>query len=158
MRQKVLYLRSKFYISDPFYFIQQEESKCQDQEEEAREGQEVAWGQGALEGHRQEGPAPVFSGREAAAPDQAAGLGRVPAAFMVALGTMALAVFTAALGIIMAPACRHRRTTMARAGASVLVRAQAGFGGRPGLRVPRAIIMAAVAEGAAASLPFLFCF
>lgn len=130
----------------------------------------MAWGQGALEGHRQEGPAPVFSGREAAAPDQAAGLGRVPAAFMAALGTMALAVFTAALGImalaaftaalgiIMAPACRHRRTTMARAGASVLVRAQAGFGGRPGLRVPRAIIMAAVAEGAAASLPFLFCF
>lgn len=103
----------------------------------------MAWGQGALEGHRREGPAPVFSGREAAAPDQAAGLGRVPA------------VFTAALGIIMAPACRHRRTTMARAGASVLVRAQAGFGGRPGLRV---IIMAAVAEGAAASLPFLFCF
>lgn len=152
MRQKVLYLRSKFYISDPFYFIQQEESKCQDQEEEAREGQEVAWGQEALEGHRREGPAPVFSGREAA------GLGRVPAAFMAALGTMALAVFTAALGIIMAPACRHRRTTMARAGASVLVRAQAGFGGRPGLRVPRAIIMAAVAEGAAASLPFLFCF
>lgn len=112
----------------------------------------MAWGQGALEGHRQEGPAPVFSGREAA------GLGRVPAAFMAALGTMALAVFTAALGTIMAPACRHRRTTMARVGASVLVRAQAGFGGRPGLRVPRVIIMAAVAEGAAASLPFLSCF
>lgn len=135
MPQKVLYLRS--YL---LYFTQQEESKCQDQEEEAREGQEAAWGRVDLEGHRQEGPVPAFLGREAA------GLGRAPAAFM------------AAPGIITAPACLLRITiTMALAGALVLARAQAVSGGRPGLRAPRAITTAAVAAGVAASSPFLLC-
>lgn len=134
------------------YFTQQEESKCQDQEEEAREGQEAAWAQVDLEGHLQEGPAPAFSGQEAA------GLGRAPAASMAAPGTMAQAVFTAAPGIITAPACLLRITiTMALAGALVLARAQAVSGGRPGLRVPRAITTAAVAAGVAASSPFLLC-
>ena len=145
MPQKVLYLRS--YL---LYFTQQEESKCQDQEEEAQEGQEAAWGRVDLEGHLQEGPAPAFSGQEAA------GLGRAPAASMAAPGTMAQAVFTAAPGIITAPACLLR-ITMALAGALVLARAQAVSGGRPGLRVPRAITTAAVAAGVAASSPFLLC-
>lgn len=144
MPQKVLYLRS--YL---LYFTQQEESKCQDQEEEAREGQEAAWGRVDLEGHLQEDPAPAFSGQEAA------GLGRAQAAFMAAPGTMAPAVFTAAPGIITAPACLLRITiTMALAGALVLARAQAVSGG---LRVPRAITTAAVAAGVAASSPFLLC-
>ena len=81
------------------YFTQQEESKCQDQEEEAREGQEAAWAQVDLEGHLQEGPAPAFSGQEAA------GLGRAPAAFMAARGIMVPAVFTAVPGTIMALVC-----------------------------------------------------
>ncbi len=105
-----------------------------------------------LEGHLQEGPAPAFSGQEAA------GLGRAQAASMAASGTMAQAVFTAAPGIITVPACLLRITiTMALAGALVLARAQAVSGGRPGLRVPRAITTAAVAAGVAASSPFLLC-
>ena len=107
---------------------------------------------------------PAFLDREAA------GQGRAPAAFMAARGTMAQAVFTAAPGtmaqavftaapgIITAPACLLRITiTMALAGALVLARAQAVSGGRPGLRVPRVITMAAVAAGVAASSRFSLC-
>ena len=141
------------------YFTQQEESECQDQEEEAREGQEAAWAQVGLEGHRQEGPAPAFLGREAAAPGQAAGQGRAPAAFMAARGIMVPAVFTAVPGTIMALACRLRRITiiMARGGALALARAQAVSGVRPGLRVLRATIMAAAVAGVVASSPSLLC-
>lgn len=132
------------------YFTQQEELECQDQEEEAREGQEAAWAQVALESHRQEGPAPAFLGREAA------GQGRAPAAFMAARGIMVPAVFTAVPGTIMALACRLRRITiiMARGGALALARAQAVSGVRPGLR---AITTAAVAAGVAALSPFSLC-
>ena len=134
------------------YFTQQEESKCQDQEEEAREGQEAAWAQVDLEGHLQEGPAPAFSGQEAV------GLGRAPAAFMAARGIMVPAVFTAVPGTIMALVCPLLITIiMARGGALALARAQAVSGGRPGLRVPRAITTAAVAAGVAASSRFSLC-
>lgn len=134
------------------YFTQQEESKCQDQEEEAREGQEAAWAQVDLEGHRQEGPAPAFLDREAA------GQGRAPAASMAARGIMVPAVFTAVPGTIMALVCPLLITIiMARGGALALARAQAVSGGRPGLRVPRAITMAAVAAGVAASSRFSLC-
>ena len=149
---KSFILTIKVFVLHTFYFIQQEELKCQDQEEEAREGQEAAWAQVDLEGHRQEGPAPAFSGREAA------GLGRAPAASMAAPGTMALAVFTAAPGT-MALVCPLRRITiiMARGGALALARVQAVSGVHPGLRAPRAITTAAVAAGVAALSPFSLC-
>lgn len=150
---KSFILTIKVFVLHTFYFIQQEELKCQDQEEEAREGQEAAWAQVDLEGHRQEGPAPAFSGREAA------GLGRAPAASMAAPGTMALAVFTAAPGTMALVCPRHLRriTIMVRAGALVLGPVQVDSGGRLGLRVLRATIMAAAVAGVVASSPSLLC-
>lgn len=144
---KSFILTIKVFVLHTFYFIQQEELKCQDQEEEAQEGQEAAWGRGDLEGHRQEGPALVFSGQEAAAQGQVA-----------ALGIMALAVFMAALGI-MALVCprRLRRIIMVRAGALVLGPVQVDSGGRLGLRVLRATIMVAAVAGVVASSPSLLC-
>ena len=98
---------------------------------------------------------PVFLGQEAAAQDQVAGLGRAPVAPMAAPGIMARAVFMVVLGIMarVCPRRLHRITIMVRAGALVLVPARVGSGGRLGLRVPRAIIMAAVAAGAVVSSP-----
>ena len=103
----------------------------------------MAWGQEDLAGHRQEGLALVFSGRGAVRPDQAVGLGRAPVALMAAPGIMAL----------VCPRRLRRITIMVRAGALVLGPARVDSGGRPGLRVPRGIIMAAVAAGAAVSSP-----
>ena len=138
---KSFILTIKVFVLHTFYFIQQEELKCQDQEEEAQEGQEAAWGRGDLEGHRQGGPALVFSVQEAA------GLGRAPVVFMAAPGT------------IMALVCPLRRITiiMARGGALALARVQAVSGVHPGLRAPRAITTAAVAAGVAALSPFSLC-
>lgn len=143
---KSFILTIKVFVLHTFYFIQQEELKCQDQEEEAQEGQEAAWGRGDLEGHRQGGPALVFSGQEAAAQGQVAGLGRAPVVFMAALGIMALV-------------CRRhlRRIIMVRAGALVLGPVQVDSGGRLGLRVLRATIMVAAVAGVVASSPSLLC-
>ena len=143
---KSFILTIKVFVLHTFYFIQQEELKCQDQEEEAQEGQEAAWGRGDLEGHRQEGPALVFSGQEAAAQGQVAGLGRAPVVFMAVLGIMALV-------------CRRhlRRIIMVRAGALVLGPVQVDSGGRLGLRVLRATIMVAAVAGVVASSPSLLC-
>lgn len=155
---KSFILTIKVFVLHTFYFIQQEELKCQDQEEEAQEGQEAAWGRGDLEGHRQEGPALVFSGQEAAAQGQVAGLGRAPVVFMAALGIMALAVFMAVLGIMALVCRRHlRRIIMVRAGALVLGPVQVDSGGRLGLRVLRATIMVAAVAGVVASSPSLLC-
>lgn len=150
---KSFILTIKVFVLHTFYFIQQEELKCQDQEEEAREGQEAAWGRGDLEGHRQGGPALVFSVQEAA------GLGRAPVVFMAAPGIMALAVFMAVLGIMALVCPRHLRriTIMVRAGALVLGPVQVDSGGRLGLRVLRATIMAAAVAGVVASSPSLLC-
>lgn len=77
---------------------------------------------------------------------------------MAARGIMVPAVFTAVPGTIMALVCPLLITIiMARGGALALARAQAVSGGRPGLRVPRAITMAAVAAGVAASSRFSLC-
>lgn len=148
---KSFILTIKVFVLHTFYFIQQEELKCQDQEEEAREGQEAVWGQEDLDGRRQEGPVPVFLGQEAAAQGRVAGLGQAP-------GIMALAVFMAVLGIMALVCRRHlRRIIMVRAGALVLGPVQVDSGGRLGLRVLRATIMAAAVAGVVASSPSLLC-